>query len=247
MTIERPMFPPRAESVDSFPYQPGVDHGKAERPASESLKPAEGLSRRHMLAALAILPTAIPAAAEAEIPDAELIALGAQFEPLVEKYYAARVVWGQRLAQAHAETDERFGKFADYDKDGNRNPNIEARNAFFDEMGDRLALGDASDRLDAIAQELSPIANAILALPVTSIEGLRAKAMVAFREVAPLFADGTQYHFGDEPVFQRLFYAVAQVCGLVGKVAATGYVLPWSEVDSDYCGGEDDSDDEEDA
>ena len=200
-----------------------------------------------MLAGLAILPAALPAAAQAETRDVELIALGAQFEPLVEKYYAARAVWGQRLAQAHAETDERFGEFSYHDENGNRNPDIEARSAFFDEMGDRLALGDASDRLDAIAQELSPIANAILALPVTSIEGLRAKAMVAFQEVAPLSAGDTGYHFGDEPVFQRLFYAVAQVCGLVGKVAATGYVLPWSEVDSDYCGGEDDSDDEEDA
>ena len=63
MTIEqRPMFPPRAESVDSFPHQPGVDHGKAERPASDSLKPAQGLSRRAVIAGVASA-AALPIAA----------------------------------------------------------------------------------------------------------------------------------------------------------------------------------------
>ena len=107
------------------------------------------------------------------------------------------------------------------------------------EIDERLGLDEASNSLDAIAQEISPIANAILALPVTSIEGLRAKALVAFKEVAPLSADDTGYHFGDEVPFQRLFTAVAQICGLAGKVAATGYVLPWPEVDCDYTGGDD--------
>ena len=79
MTIERPMFPPRAESVDSFPYQPGVDHGKAERPASESLKPGEGLSRRHMLAGLAVLPAALPAAAALPM---EVAAIPAEQDPV---------------------------------------------------------------------------------------------------------------------------------------------------------------------
>ena len=72
MTIERPMFPPRAESVDSFPYQPGVIQRPAERPASGSLTPAEGLSRRTLLGTLAALALALPAAAsrtELAIPD----------------------------------------------------------------------------------------------------------------------------------------------------------------------------------
>jgi hypothetical protein len=68
MTIERPMFPPRAESVDSFSHQPPVRHRPDEGPISESPKPAEGLFRRHMLTGLATLPVALPAAAATE-PD----------------------------------------------------------------------------------------------------------------------------------------------------------------------------------
>jgi hypothetical protein len=77
---------------------------------------------------------------------------------------------------------------------------------------------------------------------VTSIEGLRAKALVAFQEIAPLFASDAEFCLDNEVAFQWLFSAVAQVCGLADKVAATGYVLPWPEVDED-----DDSDDDSDA
>ena len=62
MTIERPIFPPRAESVDSFLPQTGIDHRETERTAGESPRPAQGLSRRHMLSGLAVvLPVALPA------------------------------------------------------------------------------------------------------------------------------------------------------------------------------------------
>jgi hypothetical protein len=44
MTIERPMFPPRAESVDSFSPQPGIDRRPDGTPPSDSPKPAEGPS-----------------------------------------------------------------------------------------------------------------------------------------------------------------------------------------------------------
>jgi hypothetical protein len=43
MTIERPMFPPRAESVHAFPPQPAVGQPGGESLTSESSKPAEGL------------------------------------------------------------------------------------------------------------------------------------------------------------------------------------------------------------
>ena len=44
MTIERPMFPPRAESVDSFLPQTGIDHRSDGNPASDCPRPAEGPS-----------------------------------------------------------------------------------------------------------------------------------------------------------------------------------------------------------
>lgn len=63
MTIDRPMFPPRAESVDSFTAQLATGQPKTGKRPSESRRPAEGLSRRNMLGALAVLPVALPAAA----------------------------------------------------------------------------------------------------------------------------------------------------------------------------------------
>jgi hypothetical protein len=41
MTIERPMFPPAAESVDSFSLQPAIGQPESENLTSESAKPAE--------------------------------------------------------------------------------------------------------------------------------------------------------------------------------------------------------------
>jgi hypothetical protein len=80
------------------------------------------------------------------------------------------------------------------------------------------------------------------AAPVTSIEGLRVKALVAFWEVAPLCAGDTEFSFDDAYPFQQLFAAVAEVCGLKDKMAATGYELPdIAMVDDD---SDDDSDDE---
>jgi hypothetical protein len=74
MTIERPVFPPRAESVDSFFTQPAIGQRENERRASESRKPAEGLSRRTALVSLALLPVAqsaigIPMATAGPAPD----------------------------------------------------------------------------------------------------------------------------------------------------------------------------------
>jgi hypothetical protein len=44
MTIERPIFPPRAESVDSFSLQPAIGQPVAASAAGDSHKPAEGPS-----------------------------------------------------------------------------------------------------------------------------------------------------------------------------------------------------------
>jgi hypothetical protein len=89
---------------------------------------------------------------------------------------------------------------------------------------------------------MRPLEKAINAASVTSIEGLRAKALVAFREVSPLSAGSSKFFFEDEYPFQLLFTAVAELCGLKDKMAATGYELPdIAMVDDD---SDDDSDDE---
>jgi hypothetical protein len=53
MTINKPMFPPRAESVDSLSPHPAIGQPETECRISESRKPAEGLSRRVVLAGVA--------------------------------------------------------------------------------------------------------------------------------------------------------------------------------------------------
>jgi hypothetical protein len=84
----------------------------------------------------------------------------------------------------------------------------------------------AADALHTIHDEMKSLANAINAAPVSSIGGLRVNALVAFWEVAPLVAGDTEFSFDDAYPFQLLFMAVADVCGLKDKIAATGYELP---------------------
>jgi hypothetical protein len=97
----------------------------------------------------------------------------------------------------------------------------------------------ADEALSAVDAEMMQLAKAINASPVNSIEGLRAKALIAFYEVAPLSAGDPEFYFGDAYPFQQLFAAVAEVCGLEGKMMATGYELP------DIAMVDDDSDDDE--
>jgi hypothetical protein len=193
------------------------------------------------LAAAAAMDPSIPAAAAklaAQTLDAELIELGARFEPLVDRYYVAHRRWSRLLAQAHADQEAEFGPPAE--RNYQDTPEIRAA---WSERCDRSALNEADDRLSAIGIEREPIQFAIDALPVTSIEGLRAKALVAFFNVSPLCAGDTEYHFQDELAFQQLFTAVAEFCGLKDKVAATGYELPdLPEMVEDA--PDDDSDDE---
>jgi hypothetical protein len=208
-------------------------------------------SRRNFLTqsvvAAAAIAAALPAAVAATTAPAaaDLVALADQFERLVDEYYARRKVWAPRLEQAHAKTDERFGEFfTHYDKDGNPNPEIKEREQFFDEMIDRLAVDEAHDRMHAVYEQMKPLAGAILALPATSIEAPRAKALVAFWEVVPLSARDTEYSFDDSFPFQALFCAVAEFCGLAGKIGSTGYTLP--ELPEVYGPDDDEDSDEED-
>jgi hypothetical protein len=200
------------------------------------------LTRRTVLAGIAsaaalpiaALPIAAAApAAAAQTLDAELIDLGAQFEPLVDRYYVAHKRWSRSLAQAHAEHDREFGDPAD--RNYEYPPEIVAA---FNDSCERSGVREADDALSAIDAEMKQLANAITASPVNSIEGLRARALVAFWEVAPLGAGDSEFYFEDAYPFQRLFTAVAELCGLKGKMAATGYELP------DIAMVDDDSDDD---
>jgi hypothetical protein len=171
-------------------------------------------------------------------PDAELIELGARFEPLVDQYYIARRHWAVALTQAHAEREAEFGApdIRDFER------RHEIRKAFEDSC-ERSGVGTTGEALHAIFKEMAPLASAINAASVTSIEGFRAKALVAFWEVAPLGAGDSEFTFEDAWPFQQLFTAVAELCGLKDKMAATGYALP--DIGMVEAAPDDDSDDDE--
>jgi hypothetical protein len=176
--------------------------------------------------------TAIP-----QTPDAELIELGARYEVLVDQYYLAQRHWSRSLVAAHAEHDREFGDPAD--RNYEYPPEIVAA---FSDSCERSGATSADDMLSAIHKEMKPLEDAINAASVTSIEGLRAKALVAFREVAPLSADSSEFFFEDAYPFQQLFTAVAELCGLKDKMAATGYALP--DIGMVEAAPDDDSDDD---
>jgi len=176
-------------------------------------------TRREFINSIAALPiaAAAPAAAPQSL-DAGLIELGARFEPLVDQYYVARKVWSRSLLRAQAEHDQEYG--TDH---GWTSPEFHAA---FLEGCERSGVDASQAALSAIHEEMEQLAKAINASPVASIEGLRAKTLVAFWEVAPLCAGDTEFSFDDAYPFQQLFAAVAELCGLQDKIAATGYALP---------------------
>jgi hypothetical protein len=135
--------------------------------------------------------------------DAELIKLGARFEPLLDQYYGAQRRWSGSSEQTYHAT---------------------------------------ADALHEIHDEMKPLANAINAASVNSIEGLRVKALVALWEVEPLCKGETEFSFDDAYPFQQLFTAVAELCGLKDKIAATGCRLP--EIGLAYDDADEDCDDE---
>src|SRR3984893_11156069 len=192
-----------------------------ERPMFPPVDP----TRRHFLSVAAVASVvsvgSLVAAAAAPDVDADLIELGTRFEPLVDRYYVAQRRWSGSLARAHSEHDREVGDPAD--RNYEYPPEIVAA---FSDSCERSGANEADDALSAIHQEMKQLANAINAAPVTSIEGLRVKALVAFWEVAPPCAGDTVFSFDDAYPFQQLFTAVAELCGLKEKMAATGYELP---------------------
>ncbi len=170
-------------------------------------------TRRAFIRTIAALPIAASApAVAAQTVDADLIALGARFEPLLGQYYAARKRWAPLVAAAHAE----------YEAERHQSYSSEA----LEGCCERSGANEARDALLAIDQEMEEMASAIYAAPINSITGLRAKAMVALWKLAPLGAQDTEFSFENDYRFEQLFTAVAELCGLKDKVVATGYQLP---------------------
>jgi hypothetical protein len=176
----------------------------------------------HTIAALSI--AAATPAATAQTIDADLIELGAHFEPLVDQYYVTRKCWASSMVAAHAEY----------------RASAEQHYQVLEDCCERSGANEAGAALSAINEKMEGLANAINAASANSIVGLRAKAMVAFWQVAPKHADDAEFSFERTCAFQQLFTAVAEACGLNDKMVAVGYRLPdVTMVDDDDVGGRD--------
>jgi hypothetical protein len=206
-------------------------HNHAEPALAHAIVPPP--TRRAFINTIAALSIAAAApSATAHTIDADLIELGARFEPLVDQYYVTRKRWAPLMTAAHAEYRAMVPDHAEYRGDFDR------RYQVMHDCCERSGESEARAAMDAIRQKMEELANAINAAPVNSIAGLRAKALVAFSEVAPKHAYDTEFSFERTCAFQQLFTAVAELCGLKDKMAAVDYQLPdVTMVDDDDIGG----------
>jgi hypothetical protein len=190
-------------------------------------------TRRSFINTIAALSIAAAApSASAQTVDADLIELGARFEPLVDQYYVARKRWARSDVPAHAEYRAVVADHAEYQGDFDRHHQVTQ------ECWERWGVEEALVPLLAIKEKMEELTNAINAAPVSSIAGLRVKALAAFWQIAPEHSDGIKYSFDDHCAFQQLFTAVAELCGLKDKMAEVGYQLPdVTMADDDDIGG----------
>lgn len=211
-----------AQATDYFTTTP--------TPLNSDVAAPPAVSRRAFINTIAALSVTAPVpAATAQTIDADLIDLGARFEPLVDQYYVARKCWALSDVKAHAEY---IATVADH-------PEHRGSHRVIQDCWERWGVEEALVSLLSIKEKMDELTNAINAAPVSSIAGLRVKALAAFWQIAPENADSIKYSFGDHCAFQPLFAAVAELCELSGKIAATGYQLPDVTMnDDDDVGGQ---------
>ena len=129
--------------------------------------------------------------------DTELIALGERLEGLLREYMDAWLEWAPLMRAACAEVGNDI--------------------AVLTTAIERTGCDAAQARMSELERDMQPLAEEIIAAPVTSLGGLRAKALVALWEALP----ATPSHQGafDFPDSSRsLFDAVAGMTGLTPLV-----------------------------
>jgi len=146
---------------------------------------------------------------------AEIIAAGKAFEPLLSKYLDAQFIWTRLSREASDETD---AKFPSDDFDG---PGENPKWAFHLQMGEQNGCRKASERLSEIHEEMEPLADLIRETASETIEGLRAKTLVAIWDCQPIYAThegGFNFSKGDSHC--SLFHAAVAITGLTEMVSA---------------------------
>jgi hypothetical protein len=174
-------------------------------------------TRRAILAgAAAVLPALAmpaPAAPVDNGTDAELIALGNRFEPLLAAYMTAIFEWAP-LARTASEEFEAHPKFVAGYLATKRQRRAQSR--LLNAIHKRNGCAAANDRMTALNEDMLPIAEAITDTAASSLGGLRAKVLVLLWETRPTTADHEgQLEFADDGNASRsLFMAAAELTGL---------------------------------
>ena len=97
--------------------------------------------------------------------DATLIALGEGFEKLLLEHMDAWLIWAPRMRAARAEVEDNTASLA--------------------VAIQRTGCDVIQARMSEIERDMQPLAEEIIAVPATSLGGLRAKALVALWEALP--------------------------------------------------------------
>jgi alkylhydroperoxidase family enzyme len=136
------------------------------------------LTRRALVASTAAVPAAaalgLPAAADTA--DAELVELGRQFEQLRPKYLAALHADNECAHRAHRLAWQRTDR-----TDFEQPPTSEQAKIFFASLRQaevETGRALASDRYEALDEEIVTLARKIMNTPARSLAGLRVKAML---------------------------------------------------------------------
>jgi hypothetical protein len=170
------------------------------------LSQAAGIAAGGTVLALTMIEPA-PAAATSANPDAEIVAAGKAFEPLLSRYLDAQFVWARLVRETG---DERDAKFPDDDFDVGSPKWI-----FHSEAAKRNGCTEAAAHLSAIWQEMEPLSDLIREAAAETIEGLRAKTLVAIWDCQPVCATHEGgFEFSDQRSHWSLFHAAVAVTGL---------------------------------
>jgi hypothetical protein len=156
-------------------------------------------------------------------PDAEIIAAGKKFGELLPKYMTAWFEWSRLQREASAETHARFGKNHGSPAwmEGKRPAQV-----FLHEALERNGTRQASEAVEALYDEMEPIAELIRDSDIESLAGLRSKALVAIWDSRPTCAvHKGVLNFEDEWSLHSLVTGVSSP--LPGCVTSTA--LSWSK------------------
>jgi hypothetical protein len=133
------------------------------------------LSRRHLVTTAAALPAlAMPALADPAAADAELAAAGDALSVLMPTYVEVWDDYGDKGWEAHRLARERSGI--------DEHPDQDRTDVFMKELGtafDETGANEADKKCRAIDKQTGPLSRRIMELPVHTLAGLRAKAIVA--------------------------------------------------------------------